>query len=73
MKIALKKIKVLQSQNDWLYHILLKLQIAMLPLVNMPTVPLYWFKLTGIDDKKVEKKTFLKYLFQHFERNRIYG
>ena len=60
MKIALKKVKV---KNDWLYHTLWRLQKAILCLLNTPTVPLHWLKLTGIDDTKVEKKTFLKYLF----------
>ena len=33
----------------------------MLQLLNTPIVPLYWFKLTDID----EKETFLKYFFKH--------
>ena len=41
MKAALKKIKVLQFRNDWLYHILQKLQTATLRLLNIATVPLY--------------------------------
>ena len=38
MKIALKNTKVLQFRNDWLYHILEKLQKATLRLLNTPTV-----------------------------------
>ena len=34
-------IKVLQFRNDWQYHILQKLQEAMLGLMNTPTVCLY--------------------------------
>ena len=56
MKITFKKIKVLQFQNDCLYYILQNLQTTMLHLLNTPTVHLYWFKLTGIDDAKVGKK-----------------
>ena len=48
--------RVLESRNYWLYCLIQKLQIAMLRLLNTATVPLWWFKLTGIDDTKVEKE-----------------
>lgn len=60
IKIALKKIKILNFEND--------LNIAVIEHTYCRST-LKTFKLT--DKSKIE--TLVKYLFKHFERNRIYG
>ena len=44
----------------------------MLQLLNTPTAPLYWFKLTGSRWYKNRKRDFPEVYFKHFEKNKIY-